>query len=84
MDISYLLSMPVVKIFIFLYIIGFIFIVIGYKNKAEILISPIKGFVIGALVNDETFIEDDNTSTEYTLQCLIGVISITVIWEVNG
>ena len=84
MDISFLLSMPIVKIFILLYSIGFIFILIGIKNKAEILISPIKGFVIGALVNDDTFIEEGNTITEYTLQCLIGVISITVIWEVNG
>ena len=72
---------PILHIFILLMTIGGIFIVIGFVVRAEIIISPIKGFVIGALVHDETHTENNTEITEYTLQCLLGVISINVIWE---
>lgn len=75
---------PILHIFILLMTIGAIFMVVGFIVKAEIIISPVKGFMIGALVHDETFTENNTEITEYTLQCLLGIISINVIWEVNG
>ena len=49
---------------------------------AEITISPIKGIMIGFLYHKEQYEEED----EVTLQCLLGVISINVIWvkKLNG
>lgn len=72
---------PILHIFVLLMTIAAIFVVIGFIVKAEIIISPIKGFMIGALVHDETFTENDTEITEYTLQCLLGVISVNVLWE---
>lgn len=74
-------SFPIVPLFMMLMIIGFIFIVIAFIVDAEIIISPIKGFVIGALVHNETFEQNDKEITEYTLQCLLGIISINVLWQ---
>jgi hypothetical protein len=56
--------------------IAFIFIIIAQVKKAEVIISPMIGFVIGSLYNRDLY-EDEE---EITLQCLLGVISITVIW----
>lgn len=67
-----------------LMIISGIFVTIGVKVGAEIILSPIKGFVIGALVHNETFIENNKEITEYTLQCLIVIISINVIWQTHN
>jgi hypothetical protein len=64
-------------IIIFLLIVALVFIVIGHIKKAEIIISPIKGFMFGFLYHKEEYIEED----EYTLQCLLGVISVNVIWK---
>lgn len=61
-----------------------IFVTIGITVGAEIIISPIKGFVIGALVHNETFEEDNKEITEYTLQCLLGIISVNVIWQTHN
>jgi hypothetical protein len=61
--------------------IGGVFVVVGFVVRAEIIVSPIKGFVIGALVHDETYTENNTEITEYTLQCLLGIISINVEWE---
>ncbi len=72
---------PILHLFMLLMTIGGIFTVIGFMVRAEIIISPIKGFVVGALVHDETYTENNTKITEYTLQCLLGVISINVIWE---
>ena len=59
-----------------LILVAFIFIIIAHIKKAEIIISPIVGFVVGSLYNRDLY-EDEE---EITLQCLLGVISITVIW----
>lgn len=72
---------PVLHMFMLLMCIAGIFVIIGIVVEANIIISPIKGFVVGALVHDETFEENNKEVTEYTLQCLLGVISINVIWE---
>jgi hypothetical protein len=46
----------------------------------EILITPIKGVMLGALYNDEDF-EDE---TEHTIQVLLFIISFSFIWTTNG
>ena len=63
-------------IIVTLLIIATAFLIIGQVKKADIILSPIFGFIIGALYNKDRY-ED---STEITLQCCIGIISITVIW----
>ena len=60
----------------FLLILAFTFIVIGHNKGADIIISPIKGMMFGFLYHKEEYIGEN----EYTLQCLLGVISINVIW----
>ena len=63
----------------FLLVVALAFIIIGQVNKADIILSPIIGVMFGFLYNKEQF-ED---GYEITLQCLIGICSITVIWENN-
>jgi hypothetical protein len=60
----------------FLLIVAFIFIIIGHLKNGNIIISPITGMMFGFLYHKEEYIGEN----EYTLQCLIGVISINVIW----
>jgi len=81
MDANEIFSYPIVSLFIMLMIIAFIFIVIAFIVNGEIIISPIKGFMVGALVHDETYQENNKNVTEYTLQCLLGIISVNVLWE---
>ena len=81
MDPNEIFFYPIVPFFVMLMILAFIFIVIGFAVNGEIIISPIKGFVVGALVHDETFEQDNKEITEYTLQCLLGIISINVLWQ---
>ena len=61
---------------------AFVFLVIAQIKKAEIIISPIIGFMLGVLYHKEEFHKED----EFTLQCLLGIISINVIWikKLNG
>ena len=59
-----------------LMIVAFSFIVIGHFKDAEIILSPIKGLMFGFLYHKEEYEEGDET----TLQCLLGAISINVIW----
>jgi len=55
---------------------AFLFIIIAQVKNAEIVISPIVGFMLGVLYHKERYDVED----EFTLQCLLGVISINVIW----
>ena len=66
----------------FLLFMAFVFIMVGHFKDAEIIISPIKGLMFGFLYHKEQYEEED----EVTLQCLLGVISINVIWvkKLNG
>ena len=51
------------------------------KYNGEVIIAPIKGFIIGALYNDD--IEEEET--EHTIQIVFLVISISFIWvTTNG
>ena len=51
--------------------------------KADIIISPMVGFVTGCLYHKEIFIEGDVELKSYTIQILIGFISLNVLWEVQ-
>lgn len=73
-----------VHFFIATGIISLFFMFVAMYNNAEVVISPIKGFIIGALVHNETYEENDKQITEYTLQAVLGIISVNVIWEVSG
>ncbi len=46
----------------------------------EIIITPIKGVMVGALYNDDVY-EDE---TEHTIQVLLFVISFSFVWITNG
>lgn len=65
-----------------LLVIALSFLIIGQIKKAEIILSPIMGIMFGFLYHKEQYEDED----EYTLQCLIGIISINVIWinQLNG
>jgi hypothetical protein len=51
---------------------------IGQYKNADIYVALIKGFMIGALFHKEQY---DDGYDEYTLQCVIGFINVTVKWE---
>jgi len=72
---------PIIPLFVMLMLIAFIYVVIAFMVDGEIIISPVKGFMIGALVHNETFEENGQEVTEYTLQCLLGIISVNVLWQ---
>jgi len=61
---------------------AFAFLIIGQIKNAEIIISPVKGIMFGFLYHKEQYEQED----EITLQCLLGIISINVIWinRLNG
>jgi len=63
-------------LFIILLAFAFLFLLIAQIKKAEIIISPIIGFMLGVLYHKEQY----NKENEFTLQCLLGIISINVIW----
>jgi type III secretory pathway component EscS len=53
------------------------FYLIGEFVNAEIIISPVIGIMAGFLYS-KTELEE---TTEYTLQCLIFIVCISVVWE---
>ena len=65
-------------ILIILLFITTIFVMIGQFKNADIYIALIKGFMLGALFHKEQY---EDGFDEYTLQCLIGFINVTVKWE---
>ena len=52
--------------------------------KADIIISPIIGFVTGFLYDKDEFIEDGMKIKSYTIQILMGVISLNILWETQN
>ena len=64
-------------ILFFLLIVAFVFLLIGNLKNAEIIISPIKGIMFGFLYHKEEYLKEN----EYTLQCLLGIISVNIIWK---
>ena len=61
----------------FLLLVSLIFVIIGQIKKADITLSPIVGIMFGFLYNKDEYKEDQGI----TLQCLLGIICITVIWR---
>lgn len=51
---------------------------IGHIKNADIYIALIKGIMIGFLYHKEQY---DDGFDEYTLQCCVGFINVTVKWE---
>tara|TARA_R110002012_G_scaffold125573_2_gene277167 strand:+ start:988 stop:1203 length:216 start_codon:yes stop_codon:yes gene_type:complete len=68
--------------FVLLIVVTFFVLLFGMQKKAEILFSPVLGFMFGSLISYEEYEEE----TDYTIQCCIGFISITIIWthKTNG
>ena len=60
----------------FLLLVSLIFVIVGQIKKADIILSPIVGLMFGFLYNKAEYKEDQ----EINLQCLLGIICITVIW----
>lgn len=58
--------------------IALVTLLIGQIKGAEIYIALIKGFMVGFLYHKEQY---DDGFNEYTLQCLMGVVNLTVKWE---
>ena len=54
-------------------------LIIGHFNSADIIISPIKGMMFGALYHKEEYIDED----EYTIQIVFFIFSINIIWIKN-
>lgn len=52
--------------------------------KADIIIAPIIGFVTGFLYDKDEFIEDGIKIKSYTIQILLGVISLNILWETQN
>ena len=46
----------------------------------DIIITPIKGVMLGALYNDDEFKDE----TEHTIQVLLFVISFSFVWITSG
>lgn len=65
-------------IIITLLLITTLFLIIGQVKRADIYVALIKGFMLGALFHKEQY---DDGYDEYTLQCVIGFINVTVRWE---
>ena len=61
-----------------LLLIATIFVFISNQVQADVYVQPIIGLMFGALYSKDRFEEED--LVQHTLQCCIGVISLTVIW----
>jgi hypothetical protein len=59
-----------------LLVIVLVITIIGQYNKADVIISPVIGVLVGALYSYSDYEE----GREHTLQCSIFFICITVIW----
>lgn len=68
-----------INLLIVLLIVFVLMLYWGQINDAEISIAPMIGIVVGALYS----FQDYEDGREYTLQCCIFVVSITVIWQEN-
>ena len=61
-----------------LLLIATIFVFISNQVQADVYIQPIIGLMFGALYSKDRF--EEESLVQHTLQCCIGVISLTVIW----
>jgi len=66
------------QVVLVLLLIATVLFYIAQQVKADIYIQPIIGLMFGALYSSQDL--QDHDATEYTLQCCIGFISLTIIW----
>lgn len=61
-----------------LLIAALITLIIAQLKKADVYLALIKGFMIGILYHKEQY---EDGIDEHTIQCLIGIVNLTVRWE---
>lgn len=78
------LNFDMIQLIMLLLLIATLMIFWGQLYDAQIMIAPIVGVVFGALWSRQNFEEEE--IVEYTLQCCIFFISLTIVWErpLNG
>jgi len=66
-------------IILLVFILAVVFIVMNFVD-CDILITPIKGIMFGALYNDDVYDEE----TDHTIQILILFISFNFLWTTTN
>lgn len=66
-------------IVLLVFILAIVFIVMNFVD-CDILITPIKGIMFGALYNDDVYDEE----TDHTIQILILFISFNFLWTTTN
>jgi len=66
-------------IVLLVFILVVVFIVMNFID-CDILITPIKGIMFGALYNDDVY----DTETDHTIQILILFISFNFLWTTTN
>jgi hypothetical protein len=66
-------------IVLLVFILAVVFIVMNFVD-CDILITPIKGIMFGALYNDDVY----DTETDHTIQILILFISFNFLWTTTN
>ena len=66
-------------IVLLVFILAVVFIVMNFVD-CDILITPIKGIMFGALYNDDVYDEE----TDHTIQILILFVSFNFLWTTTN
>jgi len=66
-------------IVLLVFILAVVFIVMNFVD-CDIIITPIKGIMFGALYNDDVY----DTETDHTIQILILFISFNFLWTTTN
>jgi hypothetical protein len=66
-------------IILLVFILAVVFIVMNFVD-CDIIITPIKGIMFGALYNDDVY----DTETDHTIQILILFISFNFLWTTTN
>ena len=66
-------------IILLVFILAVVFIVMNFVD-CDILITPIKGIMFGALYNDDVYDEE----TDHTIQILILFLSFNFLWTTTN
>ena len=66
-------------IVILVVILSLVFIATSFFN-CDVLITPVKGIMFGALYNDDVY----DTETDHTIQILILFISFNFLWTTSN
>ena len=66
-------------IVLLVFILAVVFIVMNFVD-CDIIITPIKGIMFGALYNDDVY----DTETDHTIQILILFLSFNFLWTTTN